>query len=235
MVILRLREGLARVSSHSRALSGKWTVIFQLKAFKPFISRSRNIFAQRVSGFGFSRPDYVRLRIGSKDTGNGASLRICFSVRFEKARPMKNGWLELGHKGPRCAGSSSSTGWPQSWSASRASSSCRTRRLFPGGWSRMRFVSAASYMTPRGAASRWTTRRRHHENVDWGGKGLAAVPARPHLQRRWYSALQCQVYDAADCQEYGLHFQQRTAHDCPVSSEPDRLTGRKPHVLCGHG
>ena len=61
MVILRLREGVARVSSHSRALSGKWTVIFRLKAFKPFISRSRVIFAQRVSRFGFSRPDCVRL------------------------------------------------------------------------------------------------------------------------------------------------------------------------------
>ncbi len=33
--------------SHSKALSEKWTVIFWLKASKPFVLRSRDIFAQR--------------------------------------------------------------------------------------------------------------------------------------------------------------------------------------------
>ena len=39
---------------HPKALSEKWTVVFWLKASKPFILRSGDIFAQRGSRLGFS-------------------------------------------------------------------------------------------------------------------------------------------------------------------------------------
>ena len=49
MAILRLGKEDARVSSHLRALSGKWTVIFWPEVFKIFILKSGDIFARRVS------------------------------------------------------------------------------------------------------------------------------------------------------------------------------------------